>query len=143
MGTEVLQSIVEGKNKDTNYYQIPQEKLFNGGNIQLTMGGIDDILDKIHIISKPLDNIVQVNRGVDITCRSITKKHIKLFPNAGYTEGEEVFSVTTNFHNDICKNYIKSSDISRYVYKLNDKKLLYITWNTDIEKYQEIKLQMD
>ncbi|MBD3843401.1 MAG: Eco57I restriction-modification methylase domain-containing protein, partial [Campylobacterales bacterium] len=28
LGTEILQSIVEGKNKDTNYYQIPQEKLF-------------------------------------------------------------------------------------------------------------------
>jgi len=139
LGTEILKSIVDGKNKDTAYYKVPQNKLFRGGNMQLTIGGIDDVLDKILTVGTPLNEVATINRGVDITCRQITKKHIKLFPDLNYTEGEEVFSVSSDFHSDICKLYIKSSDISRYSFELNSKKLLYVTWNTDIEKYPDVK----
>ncbi|MDY0194400.1 MAG: TaqI-like C-terminal specificity domain-containing protein, partial [Aliarcobacter butzleri] len=151
LGTEVLQSIVEGKNKDTNYYQIPQEKLFNGGNIQLTMGGIDDILDLVAIKSDLLGDISEINQGILSGADTLTDKHIEKFGNLG-EKGDGIFvldlknpsdleiynSIPEN-EKDILKPFYKNSDIKKYIgVAENTKYIIYITKKTDVLKYPVI-----
>jgi adenine-specific DNA-methyltransferase len=151
LGTEVLQSIVEGKNKDTNYYQIPQEKLFNGGNIQLTSGGIDDILDSMAIKSDLLGDISEINQGILSGADTLTDKHIEKFGNLG-EKGDGIFVLDLKNPRDlkifnsisedekyILKPFYKNSDIKKYFgVAENTKFIIYITKKTDISKYPVI-----
>jgi len=151
LGTEVLQSIVEGTNKDTNYYQIPQEKLFNGGNMQLTMGGIDDILDSVTIKSDLLGDISGINQGILSGADTLTDKHIEKFGNLG-EKGDgifvldlenqrdlEIFNSIPKNEKDILKPFYKNSDIKKYIgVEENTKYIIYITKKTDISKYPAI-----
>lgn len=138
LGTEVLQSIVEGTNKNTTYYQIPQEKLFNGGNIQLTIGGIDDILDSIAIKSDLLGNITNVRQGLRTGADYVTKKHLADY-NFNGNIGDGIFIIPKKLNIDIessiLKNWYKNSDIGKYITNSNTEEYVIFSEkdNTEIE----------
>lgn len=151
MGTEILKTIVEGRNKDTNYYKVPQDKLFSGGNIQLTIGGIDDILDKILTMGVSLGEICEINQGILSGADTLTDKHIENFGKLG-KKGDGIFvldlenprdldifnSIPQN-EKDILKSFYKNSDIKKYVGVAdNTKFIIYITKQTDISKYPTV-----
>ncbi|MFA5454235.1 MAG: TaqI-like C-terminal specificity domain-containing protein [Sulfurimonas sp.] len=157
LGTEVLQSIVEGKNKDTNYYQIPQEKLFNGGNIQLTIGGIDNVLDKIKIASNELGLLFDINSGVETGADKVTANIVKKYKGKKFYDNNNSFEydigkgiyilsqqeldalkLQPNEYN-LIKRWYKSSDIDKYSYKINNNEsLIYIDSKININQYPNI-----
>lgn len=136
LGTEVLQSIVECKNKDTNYYQIPQEKLFNGGNIQLTMGGIDDILDSVAIKSDLLGDVTNVRQGLRTGADYVTKKHLVEYDFDGNV-GDGIFIINktsnVNIEKTILKNWYKNSDIAKYITNANTEEYVIFSEKDNTE----------
>ncbi len=154
LGTEILQSIVDGKNKDTTYYQVSQDKLFISGNIQLTNGGIDDLLDKIITTSIGLGLLFDVNSGVetgaDKVTPSIIKKYKIKFKNDLYEHdvGRGIYVLNKQElavlklqpnESHLIKKWYKSSDIERYFYKEDtDEYLVYIDSKEDISHYPNI-----
>lgn len=151
LGEQVLSDIVEGKDTNTSYYTIPQDQLYTGGNIKLTKGGLDDILDKMKINSTKLSKITQINQGLLSGADTLTEKHILKFGNIG-EKGDGIFVLDMKNATDkvvyenipeseknIFKPFYKNSDISKYNVKTNPTKfVIYITSKTKIEKYPSI-----
>jgi adenine-specific DNA-methyltransferase len=146
-GTEVLQSIVEGKNKDTNYYEILQEKLFNGGNIQLTIGGIDDILDKVASRSYCLNELCFINTGFNSGADWVTKSNLEQIEHPeNFNIGDGIFALredelnSKNLEQDLIYKFYKNSDIHKYE-QINWQNIyiIYTNKDTNIDKYPKIK----
>jgi len=145
---KVIQDILSLKDLETIYAEIPQDRLFVNGNIQLSSGGIDLILDKITINSVQLINISEISQGVLSGADTLTEKHIKLFGNLG-RKGEGIFVLDLKNEHDLkiyrtipkeerylLKPFYKNSDIKKYYSEKDPTKyILYIDKKTDISKY--------
>lgn len=126
LGLDAINSILSGEDKETDYYLVPQKDLYSGDNIKLTIGRVDNILDKIKS-NIQLINICDINCGYFTSIDKITPK-IK----------------TTFFKNnsDISINngvyVISNKEKELYLSDLNDfekKRLLPSFKNSDINKY--------
>ena len=148
---EVIQDILLLKDSQTNYADIPQERLFSSGNIQLSQSSIDFVLDKIAAESIPLLNESTINQGVLSGADTLTDKHIKLFGNLGKKgdgifvlnlENErdrDIFESIPEEERDLLKPFYKNSDIEKYyVEKEPTKYILYIDKKTDISNYPTV-----
>ncbi len=150
LGEGVLSSIINKKDKQTDYYTIPQDQLFKSGNIQLTAGRIDNVLDKLLNNTITLGSICEVNMGIQTGADFVGKK---LLERASLTEQiDDIFindpiyiiSDISKFSNiekrEVLKRYIKNSSISKYCINEGDTSnwLIYLDSKTDIMNYPNI-----
>ena len=144
----MMNTILSGADPDTKIYTIPQLDLWANGNLKLTNGGVDEILDKMLTNSKLLSEICEVNQGILSGADTLTDKHISKFGGIG-SKGDGIFvldlqnpSDKTLFESiplnekDILKPFYKNSDIVKYsVDKKATKYIIYITKKTQIANY--------
>ena len=151
---KILNAIVSGQDKETQYYEVEQEKLFDGKENYIRLGGLDIlsnptdvILEKIKKQGGVLKSIFNITCGCDITISRITRKHLKNFTgNYEYNDGVFVLSAKElnnlylkNTEKNIFKTYIKNSDIFKYNALKRDNYLIYLKWEDEIELYPNIK----
>lgn len=150
----ILESIVGGRNKDTNYFEVSQKDLYDGDESYIRLVGtselnpINRILNKIKENNPRLgeDNLCKINAGIGVTIGTIDNKYIKKYPMLNLTPHQGVFVVGNDIskylENTKIKDFIKNSDISHYRYKKNPSKLIYITRYDDIDNYPKIKAHL-
>lgn len=146
-----LESILSEADNETKYYQISNENLYDGKEYYIRINGAGNstmtniILDKIckgnPVLGK--DRICKINAGIGVTISKINKTYIKNYPKLGLTQGEGVFvvpiEIAENLEKEKIKDFVKNSNISHYSYVLNEDKLIYLTWEDNIDVYPKIK----
>lgn len=151
LGPDMVQSIISGRDTETNYYSLSQDELFSGENIKLTSGGLDDILNKIKKTSLSLCDVANVNVGLYTGADKVSKNYINKY-NLEAKIGDGIFLLSDkelkekSFNDeeiDLCVPVFKNSDISRYTTKQkNDKWLIDFSYpnfiDYPVEKYPNI-----
>lgn len=142
-----LDNILSFKNKNTNYFVLNQDEIFEGKENYIRIGGINggnDELSSIFEVLKSnnlLGDICYVRQGLRTGIDKITDVHLKKFKYQG-NKGEGVFILTEEELNkkgisltdNIVKPLFKNSDISKYSTKENTNQyLLYIDKNISLE----------
>jgi len=151
---QTLQSILAWQDDETTYYEKKQNEVHEGDECYIRFYANRDfgsdltqsILNKIQHENSPLGQHCNINRGVDITLRQITQKHLKKYPNSHFTLGEGAFTVIKDCfsaplrrkYSSVLKDYVKSSDIFKYGFTFSDEILLYLKWDTDINHFPEV-----
>lgn len=124
LGESVLMDIINGIDKETNYYELNQSQLFSGENIKLTSGGLDDILDKIKANSNTLLEVSDINNGVFSGADFVNEKKINKYKLENTLDGDGIFYLTNKEVQSLRLNkeeyeYIKplfkNSNIYKYV----------------------------
>lgn len=132
LGSDTVQSIINGTDEETNYYSLAQAELYSGDNIKLTTGGLDNILDKIKRIGIILGDISNVNVGLYTGADKVSKNYINKY-KLNAKAGEGIFVLNRkeiqekNFNNEeiaLCVPMFKNSDISPYRTEQNNNKFL-------------------
>lgn len=141
-----LQKILDRTEPNCEYFESLDlfEGLKNYLRISLSFSDPKNlILNKIKAENKTLGQYFNINSGCDITISSVTNKHILEFPNLNIQYGQGVFVLnkkeidtlnTNDYERTLIKNYIKNSDIKKYIYEIGQEKLLYIDWNESPSK---------
>ena len=128
--TEILQSILNRNDKETDYFSILQNDLYDGnecyirisGNVGLTATPIQKILDKIKSQSEFLGDICNVNQGVVSGADKVSKKHIAKY-GISSAAGGGIFVLSDkemrelgleNSEKNILRPWYKNSDIYRW-----------------------------
>jgi len=158
LGSEILDEIIQGNNKKTNYYVISQSKLFSNGNMVLTTGGLDSILDKIKLSGIELGVITKVTCGIHAGADKVSQKIFDQFPSKEYKIGDGIFVLQNNIElenfrgKDYVKKFHKSSNIKRYATESGDvlhvlyssphNKIIDNIFNDHINKYKNILLNI-
>jgi adenine-specific DNA-methyltransferase len=130
LGSGILKEILLMRNDQANYYEIPQNQLFNAGNIVLTKGGIDAILDKVLSYSYSLDGICKVSAGIHPGMDRISEKILKKYPSLNFKFDEGVF-ILDNIESEKFKgkSYLKplykTQEINKYCLLDNRYSILY------------------
>ena len=128
LGQKILKDIIDKTDKNTDYYSIPQNQLFKGGNIQLTAGGIDEVLDKIRNNNLKLKQYFNVFKGIETG--SVSTYIFNGLP--------DFYEKLNDNEKPLFKPYYKCSDIQKYSYKNTKKHILYIKSSHDIKLYPNI-----
>ncbi len=127
---EILQSILYGQDKETKYYQISQNNLYDGDEYYIRLAGVANIsdnltqkiLEKIKSQGVNLGSICNINQGIVTGADKVTKKHIREY-NFKANVGNGIFVVSkkeinelylTPFEKNILKPWYKNSDIIKY-----------------------------
>jgi len=156
---ELLHQILSWQDKETNYYNIKQNNLFEGSSNYIRINGVETdsinpinvILTKIKDSPKRLVEVSNINSGCDITISKITKKHLKNF-NGNFKYGEGVFvinndelkSIGLNINEKLLlKDFIKNSNISAYRITFSKNKLIYIRWEDNIKDCPNLKKHLE
>lgn len=156
---EILYRILYLKDKNTNYYEIKQQFLFESNKYFIRLRGMEDsensndinnvILRKISKLTIYLGEISNINLGCHIVLTKITNKHLENF-SGNFEKDDGVFILNENevkknwgnlkeYEKERFKPMIKNSDIISYYYRLSNSKLLYVNWNDNIEDFEYIK----
>ncbi|MFD3157281.1 Eco57I restriction-modification methylase domain-containing protein [Haloimpatiens sp. FM7330] len=152
---EILKSIINDNDSETESYIIDNKKLFEGEAKYIRLVNInkdcdyspETIFNKMQKKSIEFGKISNINSGADITISRITNKHIKNFGDV-YIKGEGVFVLSkseidnmyiSTKEREIIKDFIKNSNINKYGYTLSEDKLIYLRWEDDINFYPNIK----
>ena len=140
---EILQQILNLKDKETSYYRVTQESLYDGVEFYIRLTGssietnnpIQAILEKLKIQGDLLENVCNVNQGIVTGADKVSKKHIEKY-NIKSVLGEGVFVLNRKEINDlnfsekekeILKPFYKNSDIKKWVTeRKTDEKLFFI-----------------
>jgi type I restriction-modification system DNA methylase subunit len=151
---ETLLRILSGEDNETQYYEIPQDQLFDGpenyirisregGRDQIT---IDSILDKMASKSERLDRIANIDQGVVSGCDYVSSRNKDKLPkNTDAIDGDGIFvfdlenprdlEVVARFtrpEKRLLRSFYKNSDIKRYwCSDQAAKRLLYINRELD------------
>ena len=130
----ILHSVVSGTDPSTQYYHIPQDQLFKGGNICLTAGGVDEILEKMLTNTKFLGEIAHCYKGITTGRDSVY-----------VLDYNEIESCLAQEDQKYIKKWYKNSDISKYeVAKNTNKRVLYLTKNdTSLLNTQFVKKHLE
>lgn len=144
LGVDVINSIIQGIDTNTSYYEISQDELYSGNNIKLTNGDSNDFLDKIKNTSVELKDVCNINTGIQSGAYTLTKKHINKYKINGLN-GQGIFSISKqeleNLNLDkqeysIIKPFYKNSDIFKYfTSNINKKYLIYITKSSNEKNF--------
>ena len=130
LGSKILENIVEGKDLSTNYYQIPQTKLFDeNGYMKLTSGGMDDVMDKMLMGSMRLGEICEVNKGIETGANEI---YI-------FKEKPDFYDNLSENERNLFKPFYKNSNINKYEIKNSEKLILYFRSDYQTENYPNIQ----
>jgi adenine-specific DNA-methyltransferase len=158
IGESIVKDILQQKDKNTEYFQIPQESLYDkNGYIKLTAGEIDTVLDKMLQVSiYDLNNICDINQGILSGADTLTNKHVEKFGNLGEkgdgifvlnlknSRDKKVFDNIPESERNIVKPFYKNSDILKYaLFKKSEKYIIYITKQTKIEAYPVLKNHLE
>ncbi len=140
---------LEKKSDNAEYFNIDRDKLFEGDAAYIRFGNTSEnsdvasVFEKILKNSIPLEQVCDINAGIGVTVSKISSKYISKFPSRNYLNGEGVFvvddKVACELEPSIIKDFVKNSNIGKYVYEQGKDKLIYLTRNDNIEKYPKTK----
>lgn len=117
----------------------------------------DEVLNKIKERGQPLENVCEINHGVQSGCDKVSRENIKLLPASlierhNIEAGDGIFILTDEElealalppdEQGIIRPFFKNSDIDPYyVYTEEDEHLIYADADTDIEKHPNIKAHL-
>ena len=143
---DILESIMNGNDESTDYFNVPSERLFEGDLcfIRLfadSLNGISiqSILDRL-AQNKRLDYYCNINQGVVSGCDFVSEGNLQTLSNSNLQVGDGIFvldkakqrdmDVINTFNaNEIAllKMFYKNSDICKYVCSSETtKRLLYL-----------------
>jgi adenine-specific DNA-methyltransferase len=130
LSPELLTNIVSGIDDETQYFQLDQDDLITGDNIKLTVGELDEVLDKVFSVSLPLELYADCHKGITTGRDSIYVLESS-YVNSEAKKGDEKY----------LKDWYKNSDIKKYqVSPTTDKKVIYLTkFDTDLSGTHFIK----
>ena len=142
LGEKVLKDIVEKEDKQTEYYTIPQEKLFDAnGYLKLTHSLTDETLEKMIENSEMLGDICGISNGIHTQADYLSKKKYHLRNNLEKQIGDGIYvlsaenksdkKVRLTFNEDEINNYLrpfyKNSDVQQYVSNLEtNQEIIYL-----------------
>ncbi|MDR2545656.1 MAG: Eco57I restriction-modification methylase domain-containing protein [Methanobrevibacter sp.] len=164
--SNMLEKILWGKDNKTEYFNIPQEGLFEGKSNYIRVMGSGDsltgnfkndsilcILNKVKEKGVQITDKLDVKTGLRTGIDKVSNAHLKKI-NKGdfqidniYSLKEDVFIVSQEFYNNVppyekklVKPLFKNSDIKRY-YSVpsTDKYCLYVQKKDRIDEYPFIK----
>ena len=142
-----LQMILNGEDKETNYYEITQNELYDGTDLQIRIGGIkknindkndiNEVFSKMKDSSIPLGSITKITTGIVTLSDTFSDSHSKKFPDIKSKKGDGIYVLTQeeldklNIPKEEIQKYIKpffkNSDIKKYFSKRqNELWLIYI-----------------
>ncbi|WP_300978270.1 Eco57I restriction-modification methylase domain-containing protein [Flavobacterium sp.] len=145
--SNTLDSIFSFKDKNTDYFEINQEEIFEDKENYIRIGGISGGNNELSSIFKALKtndllgDICYVRQGLRTGIDKITDIHIKKFKYKG-NKGEGVFILTDDelkkkeisINNNIVKPLFKNSDVAKYsTNETTNQNLLYIDKNITLE----------
>jgi len=145
LGDKVLRDIINGTDKNTEYYSITQNEIYDNGYIKLSRGRIDNILDEVKVQGEGLGGkfgICNVNQWIVSSADKISNKHLIKYPNENYKKGDGVFVLTNqeleekNIKSKYTRAFYKNSDI--YKYNTQSKNILNIFYFKDLKKTHKI-----
>jgi adenine-specific DNA-methyltransferase len=126
--SEIINDIISGGNKETDYFCIPQDDLYEGEECYIRLSSdvkqspINKLLDKIKNQGKRLDEFCNINQGVISGADKVTRKHLEKF-KLDAKKGDGIY-VLSNVEVEklnlskkdkmILKPWFKNSDICRY-----------------------------
>lgn len=127
---EILESIIYSRDKNTSYFHIPQDELYDiNWYIKLTYWPVDVILNKLLVSSSRLDKVANAFKGITTWRDSV------------YVLADQDISYTNSHDIKYLKKWYKNSDISKYsVSKDTSKRVIYLTkYDTNIDNTSFIK----
>lgn len=154
---DVINDIFLGRDGRTDYYIIDNQKeLYDGLDLYIRLQGtkkkendiLSNILEKVREETNTiLDEICYINAGVGVTISKITSRYIKKYPQLNLEKDMGVFVVSKQESNDIeeelVKDFVKNSNIKHYLYQKNKDKMIYLTWNDEIDNFPKAKKHLE
>ena len=144
----LIVDILEGKDPNTEYYKIPQTKLFDeNGYVKLTAGGLDNILDKMLVGSERLEKICFINTGFNSGADWVTNANLEQISNPSrFLKGQGIFALTKDEfekikpEKEITFKFYKNSDIQAYSpLTWQNFYIIYTNKNTEVDKYPNVR----
>ncbi len=148
---KIISEIVNGKDKNTNYYHLSQSQLYDGEENYIRLAGINNfdnptekILQKVKeqsILLGGKNGICNVNNGLRSGIDSTKIDDIK---NGIFILSlEEVKRLSLN-DSTLVKKYFKNSDVYKYTTNLTTNKyVVYSSNKTNINDYPNVKKHLD
>jgi len=144
---DILKNILDKKDTETEYFDIPQKNLYEGDECYIRLTGISDlmskdtvnkILAKIKLNGKALDDICNVDAGLHPGVDRISGKILKKYPKLNLELNEGVFVLSENeariFNGKkYLKPLYKSSDIQQWSILPNNYFILYSSPHHEIK----------
>ena len=152
---KMMANILKGEDEDTKFYSLQQDELWANGNLKLTNGGIDDVLDKMLINSVNLGEICEINNGIHTQADYLSNKKFEERNNVNKKIGDGIYVLSKSLQEDInvkstfsndeklsyLKPFYKNSDILKYKTSLQtEKEILYLDKSKhELDKLPNIK----
>ena len=143
--SETLGNIVGWRDSDTQYYEVTQEELYEGQDLQIRIGGygsrsadpVQVILEKLKRQPDSLGNLCHILMGLVSRADKVSSSHLKKYPDLRAKKGDGIFVLTPKeleslnlCAEDYAKSvrpFYKNSDIDKYFSRVkNTYWLLYI-----------------
>ena len=165
---QTLQNILGWQDEFTRYYQVNQSDLYEGEECYIRMAGagseigtnqLQNLLNRIKSIGKPLSTFCAINQGVVSGCDYVSSRNRMKLGNTPaihggdgifvfdleHEEDEEVIRSLSDKEKKLLKPFFKNTDTKRYWCKLKaNKYLLYLDRNcSNIDQYPNIKKHLD
>lgn len=159
---ELLQKILSKQSNNSEYYNIKQSDLYDTDENYIRLNGSKNeefssellsILNKIQKNNKCIGELCKVSNGILTGVDRVTDKHIKkgLISNEFINTGVYVLNSDelknlklTENEKTLIKPFFKNSDIGQYyTKKSNDKYLIYVTRDLEIEQFPNLKKHLD
>ncbi len=139
-GQETLTNILQGTDFKTDYYSLKQEEIYSKGNIKLTKGMLDNILDRIESECISMKEFFDINEWIQTWANEVF-----LFDSY-----PEFYEQLNQEEKSLFRPFYKNSDIKKYQISMDKMKyILYIdnTFNIEgnvpeIKKYLESKIEV-
>ena len=129
---ETLEKIISWKDPETRYYEVSQEQLYEGRDLQLRINGygnnnedpIQTILEKIKEQPDSLGDLCHVLMGLVSRADKVSNNHLKKYPDLKAKKGDGIFVISSKEleslnldkeeHAKYVRPFYKNSDIGRY-----------------------------
>ncbi|MGC9602487.1 MAG: TaqI-like C-terminal specificity domain-containing protein [Minisyncoccia bacterium] len=126
---EILNKVFSGEDKDSDYYSVKQEQLYDGIENYIRLSGIgntenpiEKVLEKMKEQGTILKDVCEINQGLVTGANKVSLKHIKKYKiEAGVGDGifvlskEEIKNLNlTKDEKRILRPWFKNSDVYRW-----------------------------
>ena len=160
---EILKKIVDWKDPETQYYEVSQEQLYEGQDLQIRINGYGDnnsdpiqsILEKIKKQPNALGDLCHVLMGLVSRADKVSSSHLKKYPDLKAKKGDGIFVISskeleslnlgTGDYTKYVRPFYKNSDIGKYFNEVkNTLWLLYVKdEGIPIKLSQELKTHFE
>lgn len=157
---QILLQILNSNDKETKYYKIAQENLYDGNDYYIRLEGCSGntndptlrILDSIKTQGTVLQKLCNTKKGIITGCDKVTNKHIRQYSlSEEYQKGDGIFVLNSDtfgrltlndFEKSRIRQWFKNSDIvGKYISKTNN--ILYlIDISYPADKHLNLKLKI-